>query len=132
MNEHTIPKPADLKNSRELVALAAAPAAKGKPHSRTPGLIAGLAALLIASIAAATWWTFAERNAPRYVTVPVAKGAVIRTVTATGTVNPELTIIVGDVCLRRHSGADLRLQHPGEKGTDLRQDRPASLSEHRR
>jgi HlyD family secretion protein len=36
-----------------------------------------------------------ERTSVRYVTVPVAKGAVIRTVTATGTVNPELTIIVG-------------------------------------
>ena len=44
---------------------------------------------------AATWWALDERSTVRYVTAPVAKGAVTRTVTATGTVNPELTIIVG-------------------------------------
>jgi HlyD family secretion protein len=58
-------------------------------------LIAGLLALLIAAIAAATWWAFGERSSVHYVTASVAKGAVIRAVTATGTVNPELTIIVG-------------------------------------
>jgi HlyD family secretion protein len=48
------------------------------------------------AIAATTWWALGERGSIHYVTAcQVAKGAVIRTVTATGTVNPELTIIVG-------------------------------------
>ena len=42
-----------------------------------------------------TWWAFAERSTVHYVTARIAIGTVTRTVTATGTVNPELTIIVG-------------------------------------
>jgi HlyD family secretion protein len=68
---------------------------KDKPNSRRIWLIAGLASLLIVAIAAGTWWGFANRNTVHYVTAPVALGTVTRTVTATGTVNPELTIIVG-------------------------------------
>jgi len=68
---------------------------KDRPNSRRIWLIAGLASLLIAAIAAGTWWGFANRNTVHYVTAPVALGTVTRTVTATGTVNPELTIIVG-------------------------------------
>ncbi len=45
--------------------------------------------------AVAAWWHFAGSGAVLYVTAPVSRGAVTRTVTATGTVNPELTIIVG-------------------------------------
>jgi HlyD family secretion protein len=58
-------------------------------------LIAGLSALLVAAIATTAWWVLGERDNIHYVTAQVAKGAVTRTVTATGTVNPELTIIVG-------------------------------------
>jgi HlyD family secretion protein len=68
---------------------------KDRPNSRRIWLIAGLASLLIVAIAAGTWWGFANRNTVHYVTAPVALGTVTRTVTATGTVNPELTIIVG-------------------------------------
>lgn len=66
-----------------------------KPGFRKHWLIAGLLALLAVVIAAAAWWALGERSSIRYVTAPVAKGAVTRTVTSTGTVNPELTIIVG-------------------------------------
>jgi HlyD family secretion protein len=48
--------------------------------------------LLIGSVA---WWSMRGTGPTHYVTVPAASGAVTRTVTATGTVNPELTIIVG-------------------------------------
>ena len=58
-------------------------------------LVGGLASLLVFAIVAATWWAFSERRAINYVTAQVASGGVTRTVTATGTVNPELTIIVG-------------------------------------
>jgi HlyD family secretion protein len=95
MNERTIPEPSGQKILSKLVPFPVTPPIKGKPNSRRHWLIAGLAALLIVAIAAATWWALAEGSTIHYVSVPVAKGAVTRTVTATGTVNPELTIIVG-------------------------------------
>jgi len=72
----------------------ATPPINPKPRSRKYWLIAVLLSLLIIAIAV-TWWVLGERSTIHYVTAPVAKGAVIRTVTSTGTVNPELTIIVG-------------------------------------
>jgi HlyD family secretion protein len=95
MNERTIPEPGEQKILSKLVPFPVTPPIKDKPNSGRHWLIAGLAALLIVAIAAATWWALAERSTINYVSVPIAKGAVTRTVTATGTVNPELTIIVG-------------------------------------
>jgi HlyD family secretion protein len=58
------------------------------------GLMAGLLlALFVAG--GAVWWSTTRTPPPRYVTAPVTQGAITRTVTSTGTVNPELTIIVG-------------------------------------
>jgi HlyD family secretion protein len=56
-----------------------------------------LAALLLVALAGAAiaWWRLGGGASVRYTTTPVSKGAVTRTVTTTGTVNPELTIIVG-------------------------------------
>ena len=93
MNERISPEPGEQKI--KLVPFPVTPSIQVKPDSKRHWLIAGLASLLIVAIATATWWTFAGRSTLRYVTAPVAKGAVTRTVTATGTVNPELTIIVG-------------------------------------
>ncbi len=72
-----------------------APPAKPGLRSGRYWLIAGLLSLLVIAGGAATWWSLGEGSTVRYVTAPVARGAVIRTVTSTGTVNPELTIIVG-------------------------------------
>lgn len=59
------------------------------------GVAASGVAVLLLGLAAAGWWA-THREAPvHYTTVPVARGAVTRAVTATGTVNPVLTIIVG-------------------------------------
>jgi len=56
--------------------------------------IIGLAA--IAAIGGAiAWWSLGDEAPIRYVTQPAARGAVVRTVSATGTVNPVMTIIVG-------------------------------------
>lgn len=58
-----------------------------------------LAALLLVITAAGglaiAWLSFGKSGIVQYVTVPVTQGPVTRAVTATGTVNPELTIIVG-------------------------------------
>lgn len=94
MNERMVPKPIGQAISRPAPSLVNSPVAAARNPKR-PWLIAGLALLLVSAIAATTWWTFADRSTIHYVALPVAKGAVIRTVTATGTVNPELTIIVG-------------------------------------
>jgi HlyD family secretion protein len=41
------------------------------------------------------WRAFDKPAAPKYVTVPAAKGAVVRTVVTTGSVNPVVTVQVG-------------------------------------
>ena len=54
-----------------------------------------LAGMLVLLAAAAAWWVSQKAPPVNYVTVPVGRGVVARTVNATGTVNPVLTIIVG-------------------------------------
>ena len=68
-----------------------------KPGSRRrwPFWLIGGALAATAMAAAAAWFTFGTGTKVRYVTAPVTRGAITRAVTATGTVNPELTIIVG-------------------------------------
>src|ERR1035438_1925157 len=95
MNERIIPEPSEQKISSKLVPFPVTPPVKGKRNPKRNWLIAVMASLLVVAIAATTWWVLGERGSIHYVTAQVAKGAVIRTVTATGTVNPELTIIVG-------------------------------------
>jgi HlyD family secretion protein len=58
-------------------------------------LIGAVVALLVVAAAAAVWWSVGSGPAIRYVTTPVTMGPIARSVSATGTVNPELTIIVG-------------------------------------
>jgi multidrug efflux pump subunit AcrA (membrane-fusion protein) len=57
-------------------------------------LAAGVLIVLLAA-AGAAWWTAGRSGPVHYTTTPVARGAVVRVVTATGTINPVLTIIVG-------------------------------------
>jgi HlyD family secretion protein len=68
-----------------------------RPHPWRGRRLWPVAALI--SIAAATgagWWWIAGRSAAmHYTTAPVTSGTVARAVTATGTINPVLTIIVG-------------------------------------
>ncbi len=53
------------------------------------------ALLALAAAAGVAWWSM-HRTAPvQYVTAGLGRGAIARVVTATGTVNPVLTIIVG-------------------------------------
>lgn len=95
INERSIPDAGQPGTPSKLVPFPVTPPIMPKPRGRKYWLVAGLLSLLIVAIAAATWWALGERSSVHYVAAPVAKGAVIRAVTATGTVNPELTIIVG-------------------------------------
>jgi HlyD family secretion protein len=58
-------------------------------------LIGGLLAILIGAGVAGVWWLLGTNGGVQYTTAAVTRGPVTRTVTATGVVNPELTIIVG-------------------------------------
>jgi HlyD family secretion protein len=52
-------------------------------------------ALLLLAAAGGIWWSVGGDAVVRYETTPVTTGAIARGINATGTVNPELTIIVG-------------------------------------
>jgi HlyD family secretion protein len=93
MNERVVPEQPQgfaqdrtAKSTSKLSALA--------PRRGKYWLIGGLLVLLTAALAGG-WWLFGTNGAVQYTTAPVTRGAVTRTVTATGVVNPELTIIVG-------------------------------------
>ena len=66
-----------------------------KPRSGGRWLIAGLLVLVLIATAGATWWYAGSSGTVRYTSAAVTRGSVTRAVTATGTVNPVLTIIVG-------------------------------------
>ena len=61
----------------------------------TRWLVGAGAALLLVAAAIGAWWSWGSGSAVRYVTTPVTMGPIARSVSATGSVNPELTIIVG-------------------------------------
>ena len=70
----------------------AAPPRQRALAGRLPWVLA-LAGL--AAIALVGWWTTSQPASVTYSTAPVTRGAVVRSVSATGTVNPVLTIIIG-------------------------------------
>ena len=61
---------------------------------KRPKVFGPIAALLLL-LAAALYWIFGASSAASYVTAPVTRGAVARAVTATGSINPVLTVTVG-------------------------------------
>ncbi len=100
-------KPVDLHTTRlepaapvvVVPASTPAPARPGPPHPRPRPRkiwwIAGLISLALVAAIGIAWWLSSAGGAVHYTTAPVTRGAVTRVVTATGTVNPVLTIIVG-------------------------------------
>jgi HlyD family secretion protein len=75
--------------------IAVTPVPAGQHWRSQRWLIGGTMLLLLLAVAGGAWWATSGKATVRYTTAPVARGAVTRAVTATGTVNPVLTIIVG-------------------------------------
>jgi len=73
----------------------AAIAGRSWPHLKRDLLVAAAASALIIAALGAWLWSMGTRSTTQYTTVPIARGTISRTATATGTVNPVLTIIVG-------------------------------------
>lgn len=63
--------------------------------SGTPRKLLAVAAALVLLAAAGIWWAGDRSTPPQYLTAAVSRGTVAPTITATGTVNPVLTILVG-------------------------------------
>lgn len=76
-----------------LPAPAPVPAPKSAARNHWILVVCAVLALLMAT--AVAWWSLSPGSSVRYLSAPVTIGPISRTVTATGTVNPELTIIVG-------------------------------------
>src|SRR5689334_16063506 len=73
------------------------PVNAGTRRDRRVRLRVALIAIGIVALAAigTAWWKRTAAPDIRYVTSPVTRGEIAHTVAATGTVNPELTVIVG-------------------------------------
>jgi HlyD family secretion protein len=71
------------------------PAAPAVSVIRKYRLVGSLLSLAAIAAVAAVWWLSSSNGTVQYTTAPVTRGAITRAVTATGTVNPVLTIIVG-------------------------------------
>ncbi|MBV9994562.1 MAG: efflux RND transporter periplasmic adaptor subunit [Caulobacteraceae bacterium] len=54
-----------------------------------------LATGILLAVGLAAWWGFGRPPPPRYVAAEAAVGPVTRNITASGTVNPQLTVLVG-------------------------------------
>ena len=79
-----------------------------RPHHRCPGAAAArhwygqavgwlaLSLLLVVAVALGTaWWIAGRAAVVHYATTPATRGTVANPVTATGTINPAPTIIIG-------------------------------------
>jgi HlyD family secretion protein len=72
-----------------------APGPALKRKTTTRWVAGAVASLVLAAAASAIWWSVGNGAAVHYATMPVTIGPIARSVSATGAVNPELTIIVG-------------------------------------
>ncbi len=94
MNKPATPDVARAEGPAPLSLISKPQAAATRPLWRKPWALGALLALIVIA-AAGSYWVFSDGGDVRYATAAVTRGDVTRTVTATGTVNPVLTIIVG-------------------------------------
>ena len=81
------------KSQQEPATVASIAAVRWRGRNRL--YLAALGAAAVVAGAAGWWWHVSAPAAPHYATLPVSRGAIAQSVTATGTVNPVLTITVG-------------------------------------
>ena len=79
--------------AREVPAIGRSQRLMAIPLRRPAVSLSLVAAILL--LGGALYWMFASSNSLAYVTAPVSRGTVARAVSATGSVNPVLTITVG-------------------------------------
>ena len=93
------PKDIGSAASNEISQLVPFPAPPPAPASRSAArnhwVLVACAVFALLMAMAVAWWRLSPGSPVRYVSTPVTIGPISRAVTATGTVNPELTIIVG-------------------------------------
>ncbi len=88
------PVTSQTQKSGQLVQFPTTPTArKGGGAHQLYWIVAAIIAVVLA--AGIMWWELGAGTTIHYATVPASRGAVTRAVTATGTVNPELNILVG-------------------------------------
>ena len=100
MSKQSGPGETGSKDALQIVAFPAAERAVREPAAQKRGTarywaIGAVVALMLAVAAISVWWSVGSSSEIRYATVPVTIGPIARSISATGTVNPELTIIVG-------------------------------------
>lgn len=97
MNERVALDARESQNPTKLLEFRVPSPAAGKSArgAQRTWLVATVLVLLTVIAIAVAWWSLGTGNGVRYMTAPVTRGVITRAVTATGTVNPELTIIVG-------------------------------------
>ncbi|MCE3256425.1 MAG: efflux transporter periplasmic adaptor subunit [Nitrobacter vulgaris] len=100
MNRQSGPGESGSKEAPQIVRFPAAERAVREPAAHKRGTarywaIGAVVALMLAVAAISVWWSVGSGSGIRYATAPVTIGPIARSISATGTVNPELTIIVG-------------------------------------
>jgi HlyD family secretion protein len=100
MNKQSGPGETGSKDTLQIIPFPAAEHAVPEPAARKRGTarywaIGAAAALMLAVAAISVWWYVGSGSGIRYATAPLTIGPIARSISATGTVNPELTIIVG-------------------------------------
>jgi HlyD family secretion protein len=99
MSKQLVTGATESKPAPQIVAFPAAEHSAPEPvlkrSSARRWAIGAVVALLLVAAAVGVWWSVGSGTAIRYATAPVTIGPIARSISATGTVNPELTIIVG-------------------------------------
>jgi HlyD family secretion protein len=100
MNRQSGPGESGSKDAPQIVRFPAAERAVREPAAHKRGTarywaIGAVVAVMLGVAAISVWWSVGSGSGIRYATAPVTIGPIARSISATGTVNPELTIIVG-------------------------------------
>ena len=100
MNKQSGPGETGSKDTPQIVPFPAAERGVQEPAGQKRGTarlwaIGAVVAIILAVAAISVWWSVGSGSGIRYATAPVTIGPIARSISATGTVNPELTIIVG-------------------------------------